>query len=240
MKVVFIVPSFNIADNFDNLVLSIESQQNENWECVIIDDMSTDNTWSMISTLCKNNKKFTGIRNKLKKYALNNIVGVARGYEKNESYIIAVIDGDDQLCNNKTVDILIDAYASGFEVVWTAHKWDINGMNISKKMPVNVNPYQWPWCSSHLRTFKSSLLAKIDDKNFKNTKGEWFKRGYDQALMLPLLSLTKNRKYLSDVCYLYNIDSVSIPGVDRDWAEMEQLSTFNLVRSRGFLSVSSQ
>ena len=58
--------------------------------------------------------------------------------------------------------------------------------------------------------------------------------------MLPLLSLTKNRKYLSDVCYLYNIDSVSIPGVDRDWAEMEQLSTINLVRSRGFLSVSSQ
>ena len=100
-------------------------------------------------------------------------------------------------------------------------------------MPSNVNPYQWPWCTSHFRTFRASLLSEISDENFKNIKGEWFERGYDQALMLPLLYLTKNRKFIEDVCYLYNIESVSVN--DRDWAEMKQISTINLVRSRGFL-----
>ena len=56
--------------------------------------------------------------------------------------------------------MLLDEYNRDFNVVWTAHKWDINGMNISKEIPNNVDPYAWPWCSSHLRTFKSSLIRK--------------------------------------------------------------------------------
>ena len=132
------------------------------------------------------------------------------------------------------MQILINEYDKGAEVVWTAHKWDIYGMNISKEMPKNVNPYQWPWCSSHLRTFKANFLKSIPNKNFQDINNKWFKRGYDQALMLPILSLTKNRTYVNEVCYLYNIESVSVD--DRDWAEMEQLSTINLVRARGFLS----
>ena len=109
-------------------------------------------------------------------------------------------------------------------------------MNISRTMPENVNPYQWPWCSSHLRTFRSSLLDKIKDSNFKDWRGQWFKRGYDQALMLPILSLTKNRYFLNDVCYKYNIESVSLPAAQRDKCERDQISTVNFVRARGFVS----
>jgi len=111
--------------------------------------------------------------------------------------------------------------------------WDINNLNISKPIPKNVDPYSWPWCSSHLRTFKASLLRDIPDSNFKNTKGEWFKRGYDQALMLPLLKKSKSRNYIDKVCYQYNIESVSMP--ERSWEEMDQISTINLVRARGFM-----
>ena len=234
MKVIFIVPCFNAEKNLDNLSKSLKEQTNKEWSYVMIDDISTDNTWDKISELSKLDKRIVGIKNEHKKYALRNIVEEARKYQDNKDFIIAVIDGDDQLCNNDTVKILIEKYKEGCDVVWTAHKWDINGMNISKDMPKNVNPYQWPWSTSHLRTFRASLLEKIVDKNFQNTKGDWFKRGYDQALMLPILSLTQKRCYVDEVCYLYNIESVSVN--DRDWAEMEQLSTINLVRARGFLS----
>ena len=200
MKVVFIVPCFNASKNIENLVSSVNSQQNENWEMVIVDDMSEDNTFEKSSEL--SSEKITVLKNSEKKFALRNIVESARKYEKDENIIIAVIDGDDQLCNNDTVDILINAYSEGNDVVWTGHKWDVNGMNISKDMPFHVDPYQWPWCTSHFRTFKASLLNQISDENFKNIKGEWFERGYDQALMLPLLYLTKNRKFIKDVCYL--------------------------------------
>ena len=106
-------------------------------------------------------------------------------------------------------------------------------MNISKPMPPNVDPYSWGWCSSHLRTFKSNLLSSIKDDNFKDLYGNWFERGYDQALMLPVLHVANKRKYLSEVCYRYNINSVSIK--DRSWEEKKQHSTVNIIRSRGFL-----
>ena len=234
MKVIFIVPCYNASKNLDKLISSVRSQKNKNWNIIFIDDISEDNTFEKMSAISNENKdsekQISVIKNKDKKFALRNIIESARKYE-NEDSIIAVIDGDDQLCNENTVDILLNAYEKGSDVVWTGHRWDINGMNISKDMPSHVD--QWPWCSSHLRTFKSSLLKKIVDSNFKDTSGNWFKRGYDQALMLPIIHVAENRRYIDETCYQYNINSVSVS--DRDWAEKIQHNTVNLVRARGFL-----
>lgn len=233
MKIVFISPCFNASKNLENIYDSLMCQTDSRWSCIMIDDMSTDDTWKKMNDISSRSDKFSCIKNSTKNYALKNIIRSSRKYQDSENTIIGVIDGDDSLCNEKTVQILLSEYERGHDVVWTAHKWDINGMNISREMPDNVDPYQWVWCSSHLRTFKSSILKNISDKNFKNTKDEWFKRGYDQALMLPVLKVGKSRRYIDAVCYLYNIESVSVN--DRDWAEMNQISTINLVRARGFL-----
>jgi glycosyltransferase involved in cell wall biosynthesis len=235
MKLIFVSPCYNAEENLDNLISSVKNQSNDQWEHILIDDISTDNTWEKLNDTLGNDKRFTLIQNSEKKFALRNIVEASRNYQKNKDTIIGTIDGDDSLCNENTVDLILGAYDKGSDVVWTGHRWDINNMNISREIPSNVNPYQWPWCSSHFRTFRSTLLAKIPDKNFKHVNGMWFKRGYDQALMLPLLSLTKNRTYIDEVCYLYNIDSSSIPKDKRNWSEMEQISTINMVRARGFL-----
>tara|TARA_E500000331_G_scaffold358387_1_gene424811 strand:- start:3092 stop:3790 length:699 start_codon:yes stop_codon:yes gene_type:complete len=231
MKVVFIIPCFNALKNIDTLVSSLSDQKDDRWQAIFIDDISEDNTWNKLSKI--DNNKISIVKNTEKKFALKNIVSHARLYQDREDVIIAVIDGDDSLCNENTVSHLINAYNQDSDVVWTAHSWDINGMNISKPMPQNVDPYSWPWCSSHLRTFKSSILSRIKDENFKDTEGEWFERGYDQALMLPVLYISKSRKYIPEVCYRYNINSVSIK--DRSWEEKKQHSTVNIVRSRGFL-----
>ena len=234
MKIVFISPCYNAEKNIKKLVDSIRSQNDPRWHHVIIDDISTDNTYEVAQKYTQGDPKFTVVKNDEKKYALRNIIEAARDFE-DEDVVIATVDGDDYLCNDNAVNKILQCYVSGYDVVWTAHRWDINGMNISRAMPEDVNPYQWPWCTSHLRTFRSSLLKSICDKNFQDWKGSWFKRGYDQALMLPLLSLTKKRFFLEDVCYQYNIESVSLPAAERDKCERDQISTVNFVRSRGFL-----
>ena len=232
MRVLFIVPCFNASRNLERLGASLINQTSDDWDAIIIDDMSEDDTYEVASKFRKDS--FTAIKNTEKKYALRNIVETARQFENDEDLIIAVVDGDDYLCNDRTVEILIDNYREGHDVVWTAHRWDINNINISKPIPENVDPYSWPWSSSHLRTFKSSLLREVSDLNFLNHSGEWFKRGYDQALMLPLLHVCNSRKYVNEICYVYNIESVSMPY--RDYEESNQISTVNIVRSRGFLS----
>jgi glycosyltransferase involved in cell wall biosynthesis len=233
MKIILISPCFNAEDNIENLTKSVLNQSDERWEHILIDDISEDNTSGKIIGLPSSDKRFKPVINSDKKFALRNIIEAAREYQDQEDVIIGIIDGDDALCNNNTIDLVLSEYEKGSDVVWTGHKWDINGINISKSMPSNVDPYQWQWSSSHFRTFRASLLKDISDKNFKDFDNNWFERGYDQALMLPLLSVTTNRKYIDKICYRYNIDSVSVN--DRDWAEKKQLSTINLVRARGFL-----
>jgi hypothetical protein len=54
--------------------------------------------------------------------------------------------------------------------------------------------------------------------------------------MLPLLYKTQKRFYLNEVCYQYNIESVSMTSSERIKADHSQISTVNFVRARGFMS----
>lgn len=233
-EVIFISPMYNAENHLADLVNSLNEQRNENWKCIIVDDMSTDNSWNLACELTRNNDHFQIRKNQEKRWGLQNVVRVAREYENSKNTIIAIIDADDALCNENTVDLLLKAYEDPeLDAAWTAHTWDINSINISKELPENVNPYQHPWCTSHLKTFRSTILLGIDNKNFKNLDGEWFQRGYDQALYLPILYLSNKRSYIDEICYLYRINSSSI-GV-RVWSEKDQMDTVRLVRARGFV-----
>lgn len=225
---------FNAAPHIKCLIESLQDQTNSNWSAILIDDMSDDDTIFMANHCSGNDERISVVSNKEKKWALKNVVDNARSIEQNN--IVAVLDGDDAICNNRTVELILNAYQDDdVDTVWTAHKWDINNINISKALPDNppVNPYQYPWVTSHLKTFRVSLLNKIHDDNFKDMYGEWFRRGYDQALYLPLLYLSKKRAYIDEVCYLYRINSNSMK--HREWKEQDQLNTVKLVRSRGFI-----
>ena len=236
MKVVFIIPMYNAAPHVNELVDSLKKQKNPNWEATIIDDMSDDDTIFMVNHAVGSDERFNFVINKEKKYALKNVVENATKIAKEKDCIVAILDGDDALCNENTVDLILNAYKDDeVGTVWTAHKWDINNINISKELPqgIRINPYEYPWVSSHLKTFRSRLILEVNEENFKDLDGNWFKRGYDQALYLPLMYLSIKRKYIDEVCYLYRINSNSMK--HREWKEQDQLSTVKLVRARGFV-----
>jgi len=233
-KVIFISPMYNATSHLPELIESMKEQTNVNWKHILIDDMSSDNSFEVACELTHNDDHFQIIKNKEKRWALKNVINVAREYQSDPNVIIANIDGDDALCNENTVELLLNAYKDDkVETVWTAHSWDINGKNISRELPVGVNPYEFSWCSSHLKTWRADILSKISDSNFKDLDGDWFKRGYDQALYLPLLNVSNKRKFINEICYLYRINSKSIPV--RLLSEKEQMDTVRLVRARGFI-----
>ena len=225
---------YNAAAHLPDLINSMKEQTNSNFLHIIVDDMSTDGSFDLACELTRNDDRFQIRKNKEKRWALKNVIKVAREYEKESNSIIAVIDADDALCNENTVDIILDAYSDPeLDTAWTGHSWDINSMNISRELPKNINPYQYPWCTSHLKTWRATTLLGVSDENFKNLDGVWFKRGYDQALYLPLLYLSHKRKYIDEICYLYRINSKSVD--IRIWSEKDQMDTVRLVRARGFV-----
>ena len=234
-KVVFITPMYNASEHLPDLIQSMKEQTNDNWYCIIIDDMSTDNSFDVACKLTRNNDHFQIRKNQEKRWALKNVISVAREYQNDPDIIIANIDGDDSLCNENTVELLLNAYKDDkVDTVWTSHSWDINGMNISRVLPEGINPYEYSWCSSHLKTWRANKLAGICNNNFKDLSGKWFKRGYDQALYLPLLHVSNKRKFIDEICYLYRINSKSIPV--RLVSEKEQMDTVRLIRARGFIN----
>ena len=236
-KVVFISPMYNASSHLKDLIDSIKEQKNPNWELILVDDISTDNSYDYAWGLIKDDRRCQVRINSQKKWALKNVVEVAREYENDSKIVIAVIDADDALCNENTVDLLLKTYSEDHNVdtVWTAHSWDINAMNISKELPESppVNPYEYPWCTSHLKTWRACVIKGVSDENFKDLDGNWFVRGYDQALYLPLLYLSQKRKFINEVCYLYRINSNSVSV--REWSEKNQMDTVRLVRARGFV-----
>ena len=239
-SIVFISPTYNASFHLSELYESLREQSNKNWNWVILNDMSNDDTLEIANNIAKSDelKRVTIVNHIEKKFALKGIVDYLQSNytSKHADTIVAIVDGDDALCNENTVDLVLKEYNDNqeLEVLWTAHSWDINGMNISRDMPANINPYQYPWVSSHLKTFKLGILQMISNENFKDLDGNWFERGYDQAIYLPLLHLAKSRKFLNEICYLYRINSNSLKV--RDWKEKSQMDTIRLVRARGYVA----
>ena len=235
-SIVFISPTYNASFHLSELYESLREQSNKNWSWVILNDMSNDDTLEIANNIAKSDelKRVTIVNHIEKKFALKGIVDYLQSNytSTHADTIVAIV----ALCNENTVDLVLKEYNDNqeLEVLWTAHSWDINGMNISRDMPGNINPYQYPWVSSHLKTFKLGILQMISNENFKDLDGNWFERGYDQAIYLPLLHLAKSRKFLNEICYLYRINSNSLKV--RDWKEKSQMDTIRLVRARGYVA----
>ena len=133
-KVIFIIPMYNAAPHICDLVESLKAQTNDNWEAVFIDDLSDDDSIFMINHYSGTDKRFTIKKNEEKKWALKNVVENARIYQNHNNAIIAILDADDCLCNERTVDLILNAYKDDeVDTAWTAHKWDINNMKQYKE-----------------------------------------------------------------------------------------------------------
>lgn len=238
MKLLFITPSRNCRNNIKRVVQSIDTQDDDRWLHYIIDDASDEGRDIRESDINIDDDRRTFIRNTERKYALRNIIDVSRAFQDRDDIIIGTVDGDDHVISQELVRTILNVYSESpnVDVVWTAHEWDVDrNMNVSRPMPQNVDPYDYVWCASHFRTFRASLLKQVSDDNFKDLDGVWFKRGYDQALMLPMLYVGRGRRYIDKVMYSYNIDSESIPLSERYGTEIEQINNIALIRARGFV-----
>lgn len=226
----FISPTYNASFHLRELYESLKEQTNKNWDWVILNDMSTDDTLSIAKEIEAEDEleRITVIDHKEKKFELKGIYDYLKEYNDFSEQVIAIVDGDDALCNENTVDILLKEYESNpnLDALWTAHSWDINGMNISNDLPGNINPYQYPWVSSHLKTFKVNVFKNIPEENFQDLDGEWFESGYDQVLYLPILHLAKERKFINEICYLYRFNNKN---------NQQDLKVSKLIRARGYV-----
>lgn len=206
---VFVAPMFNASATLARMLHSLYGQSYENWRLILIDDVSIeshkDRCSEILDSFAQHGDRVTLIENESKQWEVANVLqGINLCAERD---IICRIDADDWLTDLDALAILNQVYsATGADAVWTAHRWGFTDQNISAALPPGANPYTHPWVSSHLKTFRKSLITDVRDENFRGENGEYIKRAGDQAIYLPVLHRAKKRVYVPRVMYHYTID----------------------------------
>ena len=93
-----ITPSYNSAEFISQTITSVLDQTYQNWEMIIVDDVSTDNSLEVIQFYKEKDNRI-----KLYKLAQNSGAGIARnkGIELAKGDFIAFLDSDDLWLPNK-------------------------------------------------------------------------------------------------------------------------------------------
>lgn len=100
-KISIIVPVYNAEKYLIKLINSIENQNYNNYEVILVDDGSTDNSYKILQNLSKKNKKIKIYTKK------NSGPGGTRkyGFEKSTGELVYFIDADDWLPENSLIRI---------------------------------------------------------------------------------------------------------------------------------------
>jgi glycosyltransferase involved in cell wall biosynthesis len=235
-RFVFLMPAYNAEKTIAQSLMSVIAQSYSNWKIIIKDDMSTDSTTQII----ENFTKVFGLQEKIdlhvnneKKWEVKNVSEMIQLCDPTD--IICRLDGDDWLTDLDILYILNQRYnQTQSRAIWTAHRWSFTDSNISGPLPKDANPYEHHWVSSHLKTCKADLVQGINEENYKNKNGEYFKRIGDQAMYLPALWNAKgNWHFEPRVAYHYTI-KMEPETFSSDDAKFQK-SEAEYLRSRGFI-----
>jgi FkbM family methyltransferase len=221
-KIVVLSPIYNGQDYIGKCIESVVSQDYDNYEMVIINDCSTDETECYISSVL--NDLSPSICNKIK--IVNNAehsgsavyaqMDTIKEFYSNEDCIFILLDGDDWLVNNPNIFKKInDYYHNGAEFTYGSC-WSVcdNIPLIAQDYPPDVKickdyrnyPFNWGLPYTHLRTFSSSLMKNIDYSVFKDEDGKWLKAGGDVAVFYILIERANpdNVVCVPDILVNYN------------------------------------
>lgn len=122
-----ILPTYNRAEFLSAALDSLFAQTYQNWECIIIDDGSTDNTVDILK-LYEDPRIFYV-------HQENQGVSAARntGISRCKGDMIALLDSDDEWLPKKLEKQLSYMSKNGFEICQTDEIWIRNGKRVNQK-----------------------------------------------------------------------------------------------------------
>tara|TARA_R110002020_G_scaffold265980_3_gene480818 strand:+ start:129 stop:872 length:744 start_codon:yes stop_codon:yes gene_type:complete len=230
-----IIPFFNVEQWARKCVLSVKLQNYKNYQCVLVDDMSTDNSVNAIKEIIGDDKRFTLIQNTQKKYALQNIYEAIQYSDPKNEDIIVTLDGDDWLFNRDVLKKLNQVYENnncwityGSYAEYPSKSRGKFSRKISEQIIYQNSFRENEWTSSHLRSFKYFLWSNIDKQDLLDSNKEFYRMAWDLSFMFPMLEMAGDRShFIEDMLYVYNLSN---PINDHKIDNRLQIKTENTIR----------
>ena len=217
-----VVPCYNAAEYIRNCIKSIQAQTEKDFNVVIVNDASTDKTQEIARRAISNDSRFSLITSKRNSGAMSSIVNGINHLAPCNNDIVATIDGDDMLNIPKALEIVKKTYQRTNCLITYGNFVTQDGKTINpyvgrrhQQRVIDRNLFRKsPWISTHLKTFKYILYTKINQKDFRNSEGNFWGTCSDLALMFPMLEMAGDRQEaISDPIYRYSFNIASNDGV---------------------------
>jgi len=180
MTVKFYIVS--VMFNAQNAVLEhidmLKQQSNQNFHCVLVDDISTDQSVSVASQAISDDPRFSLIVNSEKKYKVRNVVDALNSVSADDEDIVLIVDGDERLAHADVLQRLLEVYQHNNALLtYGSH---LNGSGLRADMcqaysdkVIHRNTFRRAkWHASHLETFKYKLFKQIRFADLSITQQE--------------------------------------------------------------------
>ena len=174
-----IMPSYNTAKYITNSIESVLNQTYKNWELIIIDDCSTDNTDEIIKNY-NSEDRIKYIKNEKNSGAA---VSRNRGLREAKGKWIAFLDSDDLWCPTKLEKQILFMKENNYYFSYTAYREidsasRANGIIVtgpSKITKRGMYNYCWVGCLTVMYDTEKIGLVQIEDIKKNNDYAMWLK-----------------------------------------------------------------
>ncbi|ETX08564.1 glycosyltransferase family A protein [Candidatus Entotheonella palauensis] len=192
---------------------SIKRQTYPHWQAYVTVDPHGDRTSERALEASINDPRIAVTRNAIPLYSMANLVHAIDRSQAQPEDVIVVLDGDDWFYHDRALQVIVDTYTT-YDCWLTYGSW----------MPNADDGYvgQWPaypegttdfrgrgHLATAVRTWKKWLWDLIDDRDFRDEQGHYFRASGDQAVMYPMLEMsgTRRAKHIADILMVYNRDT---------------------------------
>lgn len=207
MYLSIIVPIYNAEKFLDKCLSSVKNIKNIDFECLMIDDGSTDESYEICKRYVDKNFKYI--------FKENSGVSSTRNYgiEKSKGKYILFLDADDYL-NENVEELLINAINSKSDFVVFDYKIDLYGKEVHKKYIKEKNDLLEDviykiYSTAELNTCWAKLFKSDVIKKNKLNFYQDIRIGEDQIFVMEYINCIESVKNIEGEILTYRINTSS-------------------------------
>ncbi|ENN2392583.1 glycosyltransferase family 2 protein [Vibrio alginolyticus] len=195
-----IMPTYNSTDTVVESIQSVLSQTYKNWELIIVDDRSTDNTWQVIQTYAD---KYDNIRVYQNKENLG--AGASRNFaiKKARGRFIAFLDSDDLWTEDKLAEQIPFMLENNYPLTYTHYSRFTSEEELSVVTAPEYTTYKKLMYSNVI----GCLTAVYDTQALGKRYMPLIRKRQDMGLWLDILKDTPKAYCLPKPLAKYRMDS---------------------------------
>ncbi|NML57542.1 glycosyltransferase family 2 protein [Chryseobacterium cheonjiense] len=237
-KISVLIAHYNNGKFFNDCYVSLVNQTHLNWEAIIVDDASTDDSLQIIQSKIKNDSRFRlykntenkgcgFTKNKCVKYAVGEICGFL---DPDDALLPQALEKSVQMYNKP------DIVATYSKMLMCDEKLSPQYVYSGTKQIYN-DPYFFncPIQVAHFFTFRKDIYFKTEGINPD------LKRAVDQDLYLKVLELGE-AMYIDEVLYKYRLHSAGISQQDKKQSAKESFASliYEAMKRRGIKEINNR